>query len=303
MNRNTINNKVSLYLNDFKATAISANNEPYEADEIVMMCLERFLRLDDDKVLDMVDRGGIKSCRDYIAKSILRSKSSDTSDYHYSINKNNEDKITDMDDKDLENIPNSLSESPELDILDTVLDNDIYWYNAILYRMSKLEGMTYDEISKKTTIARNSIVDTVLDTHAEVLEYVERRKLSQEKLDDYGILTEQEYKNKHRSYDTPSLSYFNLLQVLTTYKGSKTEAAAYFKLPVKDISKACKEWNIDITSLSHITKDMLEESIFNSYGNIAEAAKVLKVKRASMRYLTVKHDISNEWIINQRTNK
>ena len=33
MNRNTINNKVSLYLNDFKATAISANNEPYEADE------------------------------------------------------------------------------------------------------------------------------------------------------------------------------------------------------------------------------------------------------------------------------
>jgi len=300
MNRNTINSKVSLYLNDFKATAISANNSPYEADEIVMMCLERFLRLDDDKVLDMVDRGGIKSCRDYIAKSILRSKSSDTSDYHYSINKNNEDKITDMDSKDLENIPNSVSESDELDLLETVLDNDIYWYNATIYRMNKLEGFSYNDIVEKTGISESNIKSTLLNTHAEVIECVERRKLSQEKLDDYGILSPEEYKNKHRAYDIPVLSYFNLLQVLTTYKGVNSEAAAYFKVPVKDIINARRKWNIKITKLSHITKDVLEDAIYNAYGNVKDTAKTLGIPRTSVRHLIKDHEISNEWIINQR---
>ena len=295
-NQKQINEEVCTYMYDFESTAMIMTQDKFEADEIVMICLERFLRLPASKVESMYANDGIKGCRDYIAKSILTSVKSDTSDYHYSIKKDTKDNIEDVAPDVLNNRPDNMThESNEYDILTTVLSKDIYWYNAELYKMHYLDGLSFSDICELTGLGRSHVVTTVNNTHAEVIDFSERRKLEAEKDDDFGILTVKEYKAKHMDYNTPELSYFQLLKIMTKYKGNNKEAAAFFNLSVKEIVTACNKWNIHITALSHITKDLLIDALYNNYGHTGRAATALDCKLSSMSYLLNKYNITKEF--------
>ena len=289
MTQSQINIEVSKYMHKYKEAARRGSTNVYESDEVVQIVLSQWLEKSEEDVLKIYNTNdkGIKNCVAYICKAIGIQTSSTKSRYYYEARKENRERITDIQThtdsegnriNPLENIAeekdidtNYLSEMV-LDILDT----EIFWYNAKLFKMNKLEGYTFREISEMTKIGRNSIFTTVNNTMAEVVIIAEHRMKELQKLDDYGILSEEEFRAKYREYDSPEVTYFQLLQAMTKFRGNRVEVMAYFGLTAKNLDRKLLEYKIKVTKNSHITKEVIEEAYSDEFKSNDEIAEELE---------------------------
>lgn len=307
MTRQEINTELFRDMTDFNNTALRQVNDKFNADDLLMSVVEYFLGISDERVFEIFEKDGIKGLKNYVGAAITRSGSSAKSNYYYSIRKENREYQTDIatySDEEgrvinpLENIAreedNTLDELSEM--LQDILENEIDWYGAKLLKMHKIEGMGLSEIQKLTGISRNSIFRTCTKTLAKVRTIAKQREMEKQRLDDYGILSTQEYNDKYRMYMTPDVSFYQLKTLLEESKGDKTVAMSYFDITYEEVSFYCKKWNINITKYSHISKEMIENALDKHDYDRDKTAVELMINRAALSSLITKYEINTNKI-------
>lgn len=303
MNRTQINSDLFTYMNDFKATAKRHTNNEYDADDLLSSVVEYFLNMSDERVLEIFEKDGLKGLRNYIGASIKRSATSNKSKYYYTIRKASREYETDIatytDEEGrvinpLENIAreedNTLDELS--DMLRDILETEIGWYERKLFEMHKIEGIGLTEIAEMTDISRNSIYTTITNTMSKLRTIAKQREMEKERLEDYGILSTEDYNNKYRIYMTPDISFFQLKTLLEECRGDKTVAMSYFQKDYATINYHCKKWGINITRNSHITKELIEEALIKNNFDNTKTAHELEISSSAIGVLIKKRGVN-----------
>jgi len=202
MNKNQleINKEVSLYVSELTKEANKYCKNSFEADEVVMIALEYFLNKDSNTIETMYNNDGIKGCIGYIKSAIRIQSTSGRSKYNYKGIKRGKDKHIDIYNKDNSNILYNIPESNDsnisrenLDLLEDILDNDIDWYYAQLFRLNKFDRISLTDIAKQTGIGRNTIFLAVRSAIKQIKIAVFNREEKARKLDEY--ITKADYNN------------------------------------------------------------------------------------------------------------
>ena len=202
MNKNQleINKEVSLYVSELTKEANKYCKNSFEADEVVMIALEYFLNKDSNTIETMYNNDGIKGCIGYIKSAIRIQSTSGRSKYNYKGIKRGKDKHIDIYNKDNSNILYNIPESNDsnisrenLDLLEDILDNDIDWYYAQLFRLNKFDRISLTDISKQTGLGRNTIFLAVRSAIKQIKIAVFNREEKARKLDEY--ITKADYNN------------------------------------------------------------------------------------------------------------
>jgi len=147
-----------------------------EIEECVQECLMYFLQMNPQVLKDIYNKDGQKGLIRYGAVVLRRSFTSVRSPYYYKYKKyyTNLDAqassitydITETgemsNEKHLYNIPNpeEYQQWQKLELIDKALE-EIYWYDASVFRLYYYEGNTLTGLAKKTGISRNSLFTTI----------------------------------------------------------------------------------------------------------------------------------------------
>lgn len=303
MTRQEINTELFRDMTDFNNTALRQVNDKFNADDLLMSVVEYFLGISDERVFEIFEKDGIKGLKNYVGAAITRSGSSAKSNYYYSIRKENREYQTDIatySDEEgrvinpLENIAreedNTLDELS--DMLRDILETEIGWYERKLFEMHKIEGIGLTEIAEMTDISRNSIYTTITNTMSKLRTIAKQREMEKERLEDYGILSTEDYNNKYRIYMTPDISFFQLKTLLEECRGDKTVAMSYFQKDYATINYHCKKWGINITRNSHITKELIEEALIKNNFDNTKTAHELEISSSAIGVLIKKRGVN-----------
>ncbi|ANS03397.1 sigma-70 family RNA polymerase sigma factor [uncultured Mediterranean phage uvDeep-CGR2-KM19-C269] len=194
-----INTEVSLYIEELKAEGRKFCSNSFEADEVVMIVLEYFLTKDSEYIENMYAKDGIVGCLGYIKSAIRIQGTSARSKYNYKGVKIKNKRVNiynESNENILNNIPNDIESNisrENLDLLEDILDNDIDWYYAQLFKLNKFDRISLSEISKQTGIGRNTIFLAVRSAIKQIKIAIYNREEEARKLDDY--LTKADYNN------------------------------------------------------------------------------------------------------------
>jgi len=212
LRREAINNEVMTYMNKFSQAASRHVNSKYENDEVVSMTVEYFLRAEDSKIVDMYNNDGIEGCVRYICRGVVTQATSVRSNYYYKTKHDNSKYITDLSSyrdeegnrcNPLENLaveePEANSTGGLLDELDDILENDIDSQLAMIFRMNKLESISIKKIHEKTGIPVKVVFDSIHEAMSEIKLAVADREKKRNQLDDYGVISQEEYNSKYAS--------------------------------------------------------------------------------------------------------
>ncbi|BAQ93011.1 RNA polymerase sigma factor, sigma-70 family (TIGR02937) [uncultured Mediterranean phage uvMED] len=202
MNKNQleINKEVSLNIDKLTREAKKYCRNSFEADEVVMIALEYFLNKDAEVVEGIYNRDGIDGCIGYIKTAIRIQSTSSKSKYNYKGIKRGKDKHIDIYSKDQTNMLYNIPESTDnnisrenLDLLEDILDNDIDWYYAQLFKLNKFDRISLTDIAKQTGIGRNTIFLAVRSAIKQIKIAVYNREEEAKRLDEY--ITKADYNN------------------------------------------------------------------------------------------------------------
>jgi len=147
-----------------------------EIEEAVQECLMYFLQMNPKVLKDIYEKDGQKGLIRYGAVVLRRSFTSPRSPYYYKYKKY----YTRLDaqastltyditesgetsnEKNLYNIPNpeEYKQWQKLELIDKALE-DVYWYDASVFKLYYYEGNTLTGLAKKTGISRNSLFTTI----------------------------------------------------------------------------------------------------------------------------------------------
>jgi len=140
-----------------------------EIQEIVQETIMYLYTMNQDTLKKIYDKDGVTGILKYSGVVMRRAVHSKRSNYYYKYNKYYEKIDTnynliskDKKTKDIENLPNydyNITWT-YLEKIDTELDN-MYWYDAELFKLYYYENNTLDSLAEKTGISRNSIHTTI----------------------------------------------------------------------------------------------------------------------------------------------
>ena len=206
------------YMHKFKETANRHVNSSFEMDEVIAITLEFFLATADDKIISIYDKDGIQGCVKYICKTIATQATSTRSRYYYKTRRDNVERITDIESyksyvdesgnlvRPLENLTIADTDNTTASLLtelDVILEEDIPYYLAQLFRMNKLEGLSMTKIAEKTNIGRNEVFNSITKATKQIKLAAFMREQKSKKLNDFGVLSQEEYNTKYRINPMP----------------------------------------------------------------------------------------------------
>ena len=145
-------------------------------EEVVQECIMGFLQMNQNTLKKIYKKDGKKGIINYAAVVLRRSFTSPRSPYYYKYKKY----YTRLDaqastltyditesgetsnEKNLYNIPNpeEYKQWQKLELIDQALE-DVYWYDASVFKLYYYEGNTLTGLAKKTGISRNSLFTTI----------------------------------------------------------------------------------------------------------------------------------------------
>jgi len=173
-------NKIYQVVSDCRKTFVEMSytftQDINEIEEAVQELMLYFLQMNPQVLKDIYDKDGQKGLVRYGAVVLRRSFTSVRSPYYYKYKKyyTNLDAqassitydITETgemsNEKHLYNIPNpeEYQQWQKLELIDKALE-DVYWYDASVFRLYYYEGNTLTGLAKKTGISRNSLFTTI----------------------------------------------------------------------------------------------------------------------------------------------
>lgn len=204
------------YMHKFRETAQRHVSSRFEMDEVINVTLEFFLATADDKIISIYDKDGINGLIKYICKTIRTQATSTRSRYYYKTKRENALHRTDLKSyvdesgnliKPLENLAieeTTTTTASLLTELDDILENDIPFYLAKLFRMNKIEKMSMQSISDKTNIGMNEVFKSITRATKQIKLAAYMRRLKEEKTNDFGVLTQKEYDKKWNLRQIPA---------------------------------------------------------------------------------------------------
>lgn len=239
------------YMHKFRETANRHVKSSYEMDEVINVTLEFFLATDDDKIILIYSKDGINGVVKYICKTIKTQATSTRSRYYYKTKRENALHRTDLksyvDDagnliKPLENLAiedDGVTTAQLLTELDVILENDISFYLAKLFRMNKIDKMSMQSISDLTGIGMNEVFKAITKATKQIKLAAFIRQQKEDKLNDYGIMTQEQYNVKWNINQLPEdyIPKQLLLDVLEDNDNDFTTSAHKLNVPYGRLNK------------------------------------------------------------------
>ena len=177
---NKIYIEISKLTDKFRTMAYGITKDENKIHEAVQELMLYFLQMNKQTLSNIWQKDGINGILRYGAVALRRALTSKRSNFYYKYEKyythidstiystnftgfNDYKASRNYHYKDISNLPNEKVDHEKLNKLekiDCVLDN-LYWYDAELFKLYYYEGNTLDSLAAKTKISRNSLFTTI----------------------------------------------------------------------------------------------------------------------------------------------